>query len=574
MSQPNKVFKVYQASAGSGKTYTIVKEYLELCLKNEDAVANFSHILAITFTNMAANDMKAKILQHLSDIINSDAGAAPESMEKSLLQDLNISREALKKNARLLFQNIIHDYSSFCVSTIDAFFQRLARSFAKELGLPTQFNTSLDEDEVADAITARIGEQLGASNPFLTKVLEDYYEYRFDNEKNPKIDVNIHDFIKELFAEDAFLQHEKNHFASEADYKTTLDFIQKKAAISKTAVEHAANAFLDLLDSFIQKYSLNVDSFYYKASNPCLKLQYKFRLKEYPPLNDTQLKLIEGDYKWYANELKKRLGADFETVDNEFMGTVAKSMKDYQQNYGAYGYYQEQRALLNLYVLRSVIKAETEAYIGEEQIVHISEFNKRINEILGDFSVPFVYERLGERFRHLFIDEFQDTSVLQWQNLVPLLDNGLANQNMSMVVGDGKQSIYRWRNGEVGQIVSLPRIYKKPADSPSFDFFEQTLYNNFNFNRLEKNFRSLKTIVDFNNEFFKFCAENYLSDECRKVYLEKDSELNKELSIRQEATIDDTGLVQFELFDFKTSDETFLRQIKAIIEELLAHGFE
>ena len=574
MSQPTKAFKVYQASAGSGKTYTIVKEYLELCLKSEGAVSNYNHILAITFTNMAANDMKAKILKHLSDIINSDPGKAPENMEKTLLQDLGISREALKKNAGLLFQNIIHDYSSFCVSTIDAFFQRLARSFAKELGLPTQFNTSLDEDEVAEAITARIGEQIGPSNPFLTKILEDFYEYRFDNEKNPKIAVNIHEFIKQLFAEDAFLKNEKNLFTSEADYKTTLEFIQRKTAISKANLEQSANAFLEALDTFIQKYSLTVDSFYYKASNPCLKLQSKLKQKDYPPLNDTQLKLLIGDYKWYSKDLEKRLGPAMDAANEEFMATVVKPMEDYHRKLGVNNYYLEQRAQLCLYVLRSIIKAEMEAYVGEEQLVPISEFNKRINDVLGDFTVPFVYERLGERFRHLFIDEFQDTSVLQWQNLIPLLDNGLANQNMNMVVGDGKQSIYRWRNGEVGQIVSLPRIYQKPADSPAFDFFEQNLFNNFNFNRLDRNFRSFKTIVDFNNAFFKFCAENYLSEECRKVYLEKDSQLNKEVSIHQEANINKTGLVQFELFDAKTADDTVLSRIKTIIEELLAHGFE
>ena len=228
MNQPNKAFKVYQASAGSGKTYTIVKEYLELCLKDEGAVNNYNHILAITFTNMAANDMKAKILDHLSSIINSAADEAPKDMEKTLLDDLHISREALKKNAKLLFQHIIHDYSSFCISTIDAFFQRLAKSFAKELRLPTQFNTTLDKDEVADAITERIAEQLGVSNPFLSKILEDFYETKFDTEQNSKVSFSIHQFISDLFEEDAFLRNEKSHFKSEDDYKATVEYLQKK----------------------------------------------------------------------------------------------------------------------------------------------------------------------------------------------------------------------------------------------------------------------------------------------------------------------------------------------------------
>ena len=219
MSRRNDAFKVYQASAGSGKTYTIVKEYLGLCLKSPADTANFNQILAITFTNKAANEMKAKILQHLNDIINSDLTDQPKSMEASLIEELGIDRTSLKANAELLFQKIIHDYSSFCVSTIDAFVQRLSRSFAKDLNLPTQFNVSIDEDEVADAITERIGEQIGTANPFLTKILEDFSEMKLDNEKSPKIANSIHDFVKKLFSEEAFQKNEQNHFETEEQYK-------------------------------------------------------------------------------------------------------------------------------------------------------------------------------------------------------------------------------------------------------------------------------------------------------------------------------------------------------------------
>ena len=169
MSLPSNAFKVYQASAGSGKTYTIVKEYLGLCLGSEVATENFRQILAITFTNMAANEMKAKILQQIDDIIHSDPSQEAQGMEADLIKELGIDRKSLKAHAETLFQKIIHDYSSFCVSTIDAFVQRLSRSFAKDLNLPTQFNVSIDEDEVADAITERIGEQIGSANPFLTR---------------------------------------------------------------------------------------------------------------------------------------------------------------------------------------------------------------------------------------------------------------------------------------------------------------------------------------------------------------------------------------------------------------------
>ena len=188
MTDPaTKKFKVYQASAGSGKTYTIVKEYLGCCLHDESSTDNFRHILAITFTNMAANEMKDKIIQHLNDIINSDPSLPEKGMEKDLVKELNIKRSELKTNAAILFQKILHDYSSFNVCTIDNFVQKLARPFAKELQLPNNYTVSIDQTDVADAITEQIGEKIGLSSPFLTKVLEDYNNRMLDDEKKEKI---------------------------------------------------------------------------------------------------------------------------------------------------------------------------------------------------------------------------------------------------------------------------------------------------------------------------------------------------------------------------------------------------
>lgn len=568
MSLPSNAFKVYQASAGSGKTYTIVKEYLSLCLGSEAATENFRQILAITFTNMAANEMKAKILQQINDIIHSDLGQEANGMEADLIRALGIDRKSLKANAETLFQKIIHDYSSFCVSTIDAFVQRLSRSFAKDLNLPTQFNVSIDEDEVADAITERIGEQIGSVNPFLTKILEDFSEMKFDSEKSPKIANNIHDFVKKLFSEEAFQKNEENHFETEEQYKETLKFLNQRIYPFEAACKQFVNDF----ESFIKANNLTEDDFNFKAKGPCLSFLKNLKENNLPTLGERQQQIIDGTFNWYSKVLLKNAGSGFDSLDADFRQVFVGFLKRYQQQIGSYLFFRSQLNQLSLYVLRSKIKAELEAYIGEEQIVHISEFNKRINELMGDFTVPFVYERLGEHFKYLFIDEFQDTSVLQWQNLIPLLDNSLAS-NMSMVVGDGKQSIYRWRNGEVGQIVSLPEIFSKPSDSPAFDDFERSLINHFNFNELKCNYRSFKKIVEFNNSFFDFGSQ-YLSSDCRKVYADINPQYHKEVSITQQSTIDEEGFVQVELFDPSESDEAMLHRIKELIKDLTGKGFK
>ena len=572
MGPATKPFKVYQASAGSGKTYTIVKEYLERCLQDEASTSNFSHILAITFTNMAANEMKDKIVRHLNDIIHSDPDKPAEGMEKDLIDDLQIDRATLKKNAEILFYKILHDYSNFNVCTIDTFVQKLARPFAKELQLPNRFTVSIDDTEIADAITERIGEQIGEANPFLTKILEDFNGQKLDNEKSPKIEQNIHDFIVQLFSEEAYQKNEQNQFTEPDQYQETVAFLKSKTS----GFEQRCRQFNEEFGAFCDNNQLRADDFKGKSRNACFSLWNKVKDKQLAAPTSSMLKLLDDHTAWYANTLPKERGRDMERLQQEFEQCFISFLEYYSTHYGAYQFYRKQYNLLNLYVLRSIIRAETEAFIGDQQLVHISEFNKRIHNIMGDFSVPFIYERIGEHYKHLFIDEFQDTSLLQWQNLIPLLDNNLADRNMNMVVGDGKQSIYRWRNGEVGQIVSLPRIFSKPADSPAFDDFERTLINNFNFNELRYNFRSFKNIVAFNNAFFAFStAEPYLDEQTRKVYLDHDETTGKSVSIEQKGIHEEEGLVQVELFDPDEMDDTTIpERILGLIKELMACGFQ
>lgn len=558
MDQQTKPFKVYQASAGSGKTYTIVKEYLGLCLKDEASTANYSSILAITFTNKSANDMKEKIMSHLNTIINSDDRQEPKDMEADLINELGVKRSELKKNAKTLFHKIIHDYSSFCVCTIDSFYQKLARAFAKDLKLPTQFNVSIDQDEVADAITERLSEQLGPANPFLTTILNDFCEKEFEEEKKAQVANEINSFVKQLFEEDSFQRNEQNHFQTEEQYKETIKHLD---TFYKT-FEKKCKEFVERFDSFVQKNNYIIDDFNFRSTNPVVSLVENLRKGKYVMLGVRQNDFLSGNFALYSK--KRKPGPN----DDELEQKSKRFFEEYDKDIRQYLFYHYQHKSLSFYVLRSIIKAEIEAYIGEEMVVHITEFNKRINDILGDFSVPFIYERLGEHFHHIFIDEFQDTSVLQWQNIIPLIDNNLSNKELNMVVGDGKQSIYRWRNGEVGQIASLPKIYKKPEGSPVFDEFEQNFTNNLNFNRLEYNYRSFKNIVHFNNDFF-YSNASLLPEEVRKVYCFDDKK-----SIEQKTVKKHDGLVQVELFDSdNASDDIILDRIKEIIDELMQHKF-
>lgn len=559
-------FKVYQASAGSGKTYTIVLEYLKLCLSQVADTDNFKNILAITFTNKAANEMKAKIINQLQNIIESDTDKAPEGMERDLLQQLGIERKYLKNNAQRLFQSIIHDYSSFNVCTIDAFVQKLSRSFAKDLNLPNQYNVSIDDDEIATAVTQRIGEQLGKDNPLLNNVLSDFVKLRLEDDQSGQVQNALYDFATTLLKEDAYEKNAAPHFKDEKEYLETLRYIKKTIDDFRATASDLLSAYQRLTE----KYALNDEDFFHKSTGvPGFFKKLKNNIFDRP--NSYVFKFIDESV-WYNTATKKN-NVQFNQIDQEMCATLLPLFEKYNGDLPQYQFLCQQKPQLCLYVLRSKLKTELEALISEEQVVHISEFNKRISDVMGDFSVPFVYERIGEQYKHVFIDEFQDTSILQWQNLIPLVDNSLSNNAMSMVVGDGKQSIYRFRSGEVEQLVQLPEIYRKPTDSDAFDTFENNLKTCFHFTNLGTNYRSFHNIVTFNNCFFETVVKN-LPQSIQKVYHDKNEQFKKEVCIAQKPHHEEEGLVQVELYDKTVKDtDIILERIKTLIEEIMAHGF-
>ncbi len=558
-------FKVFQASAGAGKTFTLIKEYLKLCLANKSAVNNFSNILAITFTNAAANDMKAKIVKTLREIIDSEE-VDPKSMEAILMEELGISDDELKSNAQSLMTHIMHDYSSFCVSTIDAFVQKLSRSFAQDLGLPSQYSVSIDTDEVAETITEQLGLRISDQDDFLTRLLVDFSNNQFDSQRSTAIESQLSDFIAKLMTEKAYQKDEKNNIKNYSQYKQTIDFLNGKTR----GFEQIMQKHLDDFARLERQYGLR-DEFYAYGRNGFISYIRKLSAKAYEQPSPRFNGVLEKG-NCFSKEGEKQLGkTQVETINAALLPVLQAMKDDIEKGLGPFLFYKTQKDLLYLYALRAQIRMEFDALANEEEIVHISEFNKLLNTVMGDFSVPFVYERIGEHFRHVFVDEFQDTSVLQWQNLLPLIDNGLSSGNMSMVVGDGKQSIYRFRSGEVEQIVSLPEIYALPKDEreAAFHQFEQNLKDNFAFKNLDTNYRSFAQVVKFNNDFFEAVYTN-LSSDMQKVYMSEKPGTNEKVDIVQKINkTDDEGLVQVELYDAENQPEYCFDRVEAIIHDLI-----
>ena len=555
-------FKVFQASAGSGKTFTLIKEYLKLCLASKSSVANFKHILAITFTNAAANEMKAKIVKTLREIIDSKT-EAPTSMEAILRDELDITDAELKNNAQRLMTSIMHDYSSFCVCTIDAFVQNLSRSFAHDLGLPSKYAVSIDTEEIADTITENLGLRIKDKNDYITQLLIDFSNNQFDNQKSTAIDEQLSEFIVKLTTERAYQKEENNRIVDAPTYKQTQGWLNDKIKTFEKDIDEYVKKFRQVES----QYGLTTEDYWKKSGGIS---SYIDKLEQHQYVTSSPMApTLKGNFDKAIDD-QKCLGDTKRTTENEALLAIIVPLKDYfDANLGSYLFYKAQSDLLYLYALRAQIRAEFAQLTEEDEVVHISEFNKLLNSVMGDFSVPFVYERIGEHFHHVFVDEFQDTSILQWQNLLPLIHNGLSSGEMSMVVGDGKQSIYRFRSGEVEQIVNLPNIYALPQDDrkAAFEQYQNQLRNNYVFENLETNYRSFENVVKFNNAFFE-ATYLQLDEKNRKVYVDPKPGSKDGVKIHQENDKKEKGLVQVELYDANSQPEYCFERVEAIVRDL------
>lgn len=587
-------FKIMKASAGAGKTFNLVKEYLSICLKDAySAQENYKHILAITFTKAASKDMRRKIIEELINIIDKPE---PTDMAKTLMLDLSISQDELRQNAKILYNQFLHDYSNFCVSTIDSFNQRLSRSFASELGLPQGFNTTIDDDEISDILIENIGLEISndklLKNTLVKLVAQSMEEYEKKTNIRELIDYNYKLFQKE----EAFEADNKTNCYEETKYQETKLFLTNKIeSLEKQILDVVAKHHKDLLNIIVH-FDLQNDDFYNKSKGiPLIKnaldkivSSKPFSTKAVKDLlslatfNSIHYGLLNGcdtkgkEYKWYSKDVKGFSPEELDNIGKQLLNVFDGLKKDISTStIDTLDLYKTIKKDLFKYVLRSKIEQETENIISENEKVSIEEFNKRIATVLGDFSVPFIYERIGEHFHHVFIDEFQDTSLLQWQNLIPLVDNCLSGGNTCLVVGDGKQSIYHFKNAEVRQLTNLPKIFKKP--NANFDIFERKFLEEHEFEVLDSNWRTSETIVKFNNDFF-----NYV------VGRQDFNQNNKKIYVWEEngAKIDQTpqrlfnGLVQIELVKDGLScngeelekDEYILRRITELIEELHRKG--
>jgi ATP-dependent exoDNAse (exonuclease V) beta subunit len=552
-------FTVYKSSAGSGKTFTLVKEYLTLALSDaEQPPHGWRHILAVTFTNKAASEMKTRILETLDQL---SKGNTSSVMAGLLKETTGLDADELQKRATRLLQTILHNYGDFAVGTIDSFVHRIVRTFAYDLDLPVNFEIEMDVDkmlrEAVDALIERIG-----SNPQLTEFLVRFAESKAEEDKHWQIEKDLQLQAKYLLSDDGSNPAELLSKLDLSRFAAFRDTLEKEIAAFETAVQHEAKQAADAIQQ-----SGAETSWFNNGSRGFVNWFQKLAageniIKDFEP-NTTTRQAFELD-KRYAG---KATQSQKEVIDRiwprlEEAWNALEALRVTQ-----FGHYVLYVLLLrNIYAIAVLNEIEREliTYKNDNNVLHISEFNRRIADIVENEPVPFIYERLGEKYQHYLIDEFQDTSSLQWKNLLPLLDNALSENRFTMVVGDGKQAIYRWRGGEVEQFARLPHVAGEEENELVAER-AASLKRNYREMQLMQNFRSKAEIIQFNNLFFRSLSA-LLTETHQPIYIKLEQEYDPKNT---------GGLVRIEVINAETKmeKEEHAQRTVAYVEDLLREGF-
>jgi ATP-dependent helicase/nuclease subunit A len=466
-------FKVYRSSAGSGKTYTLALDYVYLALRDP---LYFKSILAVTFTNKATQEMKERVIKFLKDL----SAGNDSQLEQQVIAYTQYDIADLKVRAGAALSAILHNYSSFSVKTIDSFFQQVLRAFTRELGLLGDFELELDSRKVTGAAIDMLMQEVGKDKDLTTWLLDFVREKINEGSKYDSRNA-IAQLASEIYKED-FQAYKSTLEGLSANPEILLELRKKIYAainfIESTYAEMGREAL-----GIIDKSEFSFDDFIRMRQGPCglfLKATIGF-------IGPNSFALIP--YKDGTGWVKKTGSpAAREFAEQHLQSRLEKMIDFYTAN--SERYYSAKAIQASLFTYGVIIKllAKIVEYKKQEDILLLADTPAILREIIGENEVPYIYEKVGTQFQHYLIDEFQDTSGMQWENFKPLVLNSMASQNEGLVVGDVKQSIYRWRGG------NWKLLLEKIEDDLDFGFESVNL---------DQNYRSRKNIIEFNNLLYQ-----------------------------------------------------------------------
>lgn len=539
--------KIYKASAGSGKTFRLAVEYLKLILKDKNA---FKSILAVTFTNKATAEMKERILFELYGLHRKYEDS--DSYRDKLIEELGPgwNAEKISEKAGEAISAIIHDYSHFRIETIDSFFQSVLRNLVHELEIGAIVNLELDNASVIhEAVNDMMNSLHEDDKKQLLKWLTDFSVENIKNGKSWRVNSKVEKFSTNIFNEDFLTKKKKDDIY-------TID----KLTAYKRNIDSILKGHLSKLKNFAEEFFVKMDewnavpeNFYYGSKGLWgyfVKINNGVYMDDNMPNSyvKTSLEALENieskrknsnvDATWVYDHLNKT--EEYRSEHLEEMSTCETVLKNIN-NIGL------------LYDIESIVRRNNDMtgkfLLGDTAIL--------LNEIIDESTAPFIYEKIGTTLRHIMIDEFQDTSKIQWKNFVPLLSDSVANGGSNLIVGDPKQSIYRWRNGDYSIIENVKNYSELYPGNVSMD----------------TNYRSFNNVIKFNNAIFKSCisfipsGDAAIGEQIQNIYEESGQKyINK-----------GEGYVKYQIVrkeENENSDDKILEVMVEQIKELKSIGIE
>lgn len=551
---------IYKASAGSGKTFTLTRNFLLLLFQEKE---NYKHILAATFTNKATEEMKTRIISELYTLAQGLESGHREYLREHLPQIK--SDDHLNNIAKNTLANILHDYSHLSITTIDRFFQKIIRSFAREIRVSSNYNIELDDRSVLKKVSEQLFFDLEKrGNEELVDWMTRFAEEQIENGNSWNFSESIGKLSEEFLSED-YKRASSENGKTLGDFVILKDFlnkITKHQAIIKNGLKDIAQKGLSIAEG---ETLVSTDFKYGKSSG--INFLYNIASGIIPDkIGKRTLEMTENLEAWYTKTSAQK--ASIETAYYNGLDQVLSGLvQNWSDSIELYLSIDLIRANFYSLGILSDLERQLQKYTDENNILLLSNSNELIANIIDESDTPFIYEKTGNTYKHFMIDEFQDTSKLQWTNLKPLISNSLAEGKKNLIVGDVKQSIYRWRNSDWKQL-----------DHGIKDEFGHSATVEV----LPTNWRSSKGIIKFNNTLIKATA-NHLKQHFNNATESDPNSPSSQLfssaysDIIQEVpkTAKEGGYVSFQFYNKENHDqwkEDVITRLPKIIETAQDNG--
>ena len=537
------MIRILKASAGSGKTWNLALEYIKTLLKARDSHA-YRHILAVTFTNKATDEMKERILEKLHEL-SKDPKKSDYFVH--LVPEICPDDVSLREAAEKLLCNILHDYSAFAVSTIDRFFQQTLKAFAREIGHFSSYAVELDKASLLKESVDRLLDSLTDSKEHSRSLewmirktmsqLEDGEGYRLDYTLRK---------VAERFNSEEYRVALEASGADEAVLYSDerLDLLQTRCddIIGRFALD-VEGAAADVVSAFDEAgVDMEETSAHFMSKN-IAKYTGASKLSSIPVPTEAFRRKALDPSAWFARKNKH--------LENMVTGAVVRAVENFFEVFDAgFKVFNTALALKSQvygFAVANDLYRHFQEILKEKNVLTIDQTNSILRKIIDDADAPFIYEKTGVRYEHFLLDEFQDTSMVQWENFRPLLKNSVSQGFTNLIVGDVKQSIYRWRQSDWG-------LLEHEVQDTFNGMTEKAV--------LDTNYRSCRGIVDFNNVYFRAAAD-YLDrrfgDDCnviRSIYAD----------VEQGAAKDGDGLLEVLFCDKDMYYQNILDAVNRAVE--------